>query len=58
MSCINKIWRLIDLKNTYNKLQKDHYGMFLTENESINMDGMTLFINELSKREKNNINTS
>lgn len=57
--CINiRYGGLIDLKNTYNKLQKDHYGIFfLTENESINMDNFSLFINELSKREKNNINT-
>ena len=42
------------LKNIYTNLQKDNFGMFfLTEENDINFDNFSLFINEISKREKN-----
>ena len=42
------------LKNIYTNLQKDNFGMFfLTEENNINFDNFSLFINEISKREKN-----
>lgn len=46
------------LKNIYTNLQKDKFGMFfLTEKSGINFDNFSLFINEISKRERNIITT-
>jgi len=53
--CINiRYDGLTYIKNIYNDIQKDHFGrFFITEKEGINIVNFSLFINEISKREKN-----